>query len=192
MKQMVEIVFFVTRIGDLSPSKGNFHNYNHKVIFLTINKSSQGGYKYKMGINFYRLTANADYTVCLEILNTDYQLWHKSQITVDKGTSTGLSIGNVVVRKLSHRYSDSKGQAQFMYYHRIIVNFRKLSSGNRFFLHILVNIPQDGTDLAVYPRQFSGVYIITYGILGKISNTDPDKVTPHLISNQHKWCTMLI
>ena len=66
--------FIITRIGDLSPSKGNFHNYNHKVIFVTINKSSQGGYKYKMGINFYRLTANADYTLCLEILNSDYQL----------------------------------------------------------------------------------------------------------------------
>ena len=167
--------FIITRIGDLSPSKGNFHNYNHKVIFVTINKSSQGGYKYKMGINFYRLTANADYTLCLEILNTDYQLWHKSQISVDKGTSTGLSIGNVSVRKLSHRYSDSKGQTQFMYYHRIIVNFRKLSSGNKFFLHIVNSIPQDGTDLAVYPRQFSGVYMITYGIVGTVSNIDPDK-----------------
>ena len=168
--------FIITRIGDLSPSKGNFHNYNHKVIFITINKNSQGGYKYKMGINFYRLTANADYTLCLEILNTDYQLWHKSQITVDKGTSTGLSIGNVSVRKLSHRYSDSKGQTQFMYYHRVVVNFRKLSSGNKFFLHIVNSIPQDGTDLAVYPRQFSGVYMITYGIVGTVSNIDPDKV----------------
>ena len=168
--------FVIKSIGDLAQNKGNFHNYNHKVIFMGINKNSQGGYKYKMGINFYRLTANADYTLCLEILNTDYELWHKSQISVDKGTSTGLSIGNVSVRKLSHRYSDPKGQTQFMYYHRIIVNFKKLSSGNRFFLHILVNIPQDGTDLAVYPRQFSGVYIITYGILGTFSNIDPDKV----------------
>ena len=63
-----------------------------------------------------------------------------------------------------------------MYYHRIIVNFRKLSTGNKFFLHILVNIPQDGTDLAVYPKQFSGVYLITYGIVGTFSNIDPDKV----------------
>ena len=168
--------FFIKRIGDLSPSKGNFHNYDHKVIFLTINKSSQGGYKYKMGVNFYRLTANADYTLCLEILNTDYQLWHKSQISVDKGTSTGLSIENVSVKKLSHRFIDELGNSQFMYYHRIIVNFRKLSTGNKFFLHFLVNIPQEGTDLAVYPRQFSGVYLITYGIVGKISNIDPDKV----------------
>ena len=167
--------FNITKIDDLPPSKGNFHDYNHKVLYTTIYKNSQGGYKYKMGINFYWLTANADYTLCLEILNTEYLLWHKSQISVDKGTSTGLSIGNVSVRKLSHRYSDSKGQTQFMYYHRIIVNFRKLSSGNKFFLHILVNIPQDGTDLAVYPRQFSGVYIITYGIVGTFSNIDPDK-----------------
>ena len=168
--------FNITKIDDLPPSKGNFHDYNHKVLYTTIYKNSQGGYKYKMGINFYRLTGNADYTLCFEILNTDYQLWHKSQISVDKGTSRGLSIENVSVKKLSHRYIDAAQQAQFMYYHRIIINFRKLSSGNKFFLHFLVNIPQDGTDLAVYPRQFSGVYIITYGVVGKISNIDPDKV----------------
>ena len=63
-----------------------------------------------------------------------------------------------------------------MYYHRVIVNFKKLSTGNRFFIHFLVNMPQEGTDLAVYPRQFSGVYFITYGIVGKVSNIDPDKV----------------
>ena len=119
-----------------------------------------------MGINFFRLSANTEYTLCLEILNTDYQLCHKTQISVDKGTSTGLSIGNVSVRKLSHRYTQSNGQPQFMYYHKIIVNFRKLSTGNKFFLHIFVNIPQDGIDLVVYPRQFSGVYIITYEIVG--------------------------
>ena len=168
--------FNITRIGDLAPSSGNFHDYNHKVLVMTIFKNSQGGYKYKMGINFHRLTANADYTLCLEILNTDYQLWHQTQISVDKGTSTGLTIGNVSVRKLSHRYSDSKGQTQFMYYHKIIVNFKNLSSGNKFFLHILVNIPQAGTDLAVYPKQFSGVYMIAYGIVGTTSNLDPDKV----------------
>ena len=168
--------FLIDRIADLLPSNGNFHNYNHKVIYYKINKDSQGGYNYKMGMNFYPLIANTEYTLCIELLNTDYQLWHKSQISVDKGSSTGLSIGNVSIRKLSHRYTDSRGQAQAMYYHRMIINFRKLSSGNRFFLHISVNIPQAGTDLAVYPRQFTGVYMIAYGIVGTFSNIDPDKV----------------
>ena len=180
--------FNITKIDDLLSIQGNFHDYNHKVLYTTIIKNSQGGYIYKMGINFYRLAANTDYTLCLEILNRDYQLWHKSQISVDKGTSQGLTIGDVSVRKLSHRYSDSKGQTQFMYYHRIIVNFRKLNSGTKYFLHILVNIPQTGTDLAVYPKNFSGVYIITYGITSTVSNIDPDKVYDY--HTAFEWCTM--
>ena len=62
--------FAINKIDDLPPNKGNFHDYNHKVIYTTIFKNLQGGYKYKMGINFYRLAANVDYTLCLEILNT--------------------------------------------------------------------------------------------------------------------------
>ena len=102
--------FNITKIGDLPPNKGNFHSYNHKVLYTTIIKNSQGGYKYKMGINFYRLTANADYTLCLEILNTDYQLWHKSQIIVDNGTSKGLTNVKDSVRKYSHGYLDPKNR----------------------------------------------------------------------------------
>ena len=166
----------ITKIDDLLPSQGNFHDYNHKVFYTTIIKNSQGGYKYKMGINFYRLPANTDYTLCLEILNRDYQLWHKSEISVDKGTSQGLTIGNVSIRKYSHRYTTSSNKVDFMYYHRIKVNFRKLNSGSKYFLHILVNMPQTGTDLAVYPTNHSGVYIITYGITSTVSNIEPDKV----------------
>ena len=169
--------FNIDKIGDLSPSKGNFHDYNHKVLFMSIIKNRQGQYKYKMGINFYRLTANTDYTLCLEILNTDYNLWNKPQISVDKGTSTGLSIGNISVKKLSHRYTDSKVKTKIMYYHRIIVNFRKLSSGGyRYFLHILVDIDKRGYGIYRYPKVFKGVYMIAYGIVGTVSNIDPDKV----------------
>ena len=169
------VSFIINKIDDLPPNKGNFHDYNHKVIYMYILKDNRKC-KYKMGINFYRQPANTDYTLCLEILNTDYTRWNKTQISVDKGTSTGLSIGNVGIRKLSHRYTDSKGQTKIMYYHRIIVNFRKLSSGNRYFLHILVDIKKGGYNIYKYPRQFLGVYIIAYGIIGTVSNIDPDKV----------------
>ena len=87
--------FNMTKIGDLSPDKDNFHSYNHKVIYTTMIKNSQGkrgggggqGYKYKMGIQCFPLTRNIDYTLCIEILNVDYQLWHKSNISIDKATS---------------------------------------------------------------------------------------------------------
>ena len=63
-----------------------------------------------------------------------------------------------------------------MYYHRMIINFRKTAPSHPYFLHILVNIPQDGNDLKVYPKNFTAVYIIAYGIMGSVSNIDPDKV----------------
>ena len=168
--------FIPKKITFLPTFKGNFHEYNTKVLYTTILKNFQGGYKYKIGLNFFRLVGGADYSLCLEILNTDYQLWHKTQISVDNNTSQGLQLGNVSVKKLQHRFTDSKNQTQFMYYHRVIINFKKLTTGNRFFIHILVSIPNNGNDLAVYPLQFSGVYMIAYGIMSKVSNIDPDKV----------------
>ena len=92
--------FIPKKIADLSTKKGNFHDYNHKVLYTNILKNFQGGYKYKMGLNFYRLVGGADYTLCLEILNTDYLLWHKTQISVDNNTSQSLKLGNVSVKKL--------------------------------------------------------------------------------------------
>ena len=170
------ISFYPRKIADLSTRRGNFHSYNLKVLHMNIFKNFHGGYNFKMGLNFYRLKGGADYTLCLEILNTDYQLWHKSQISVDDNTSQGLQLGNVSVKKLQHQYIDSKGQTQFMYYHRVIINFKKLTTGSRFFIHILVNIPNNGNDLSVYPILFTGVYMIAYGIMSKVSNIDPDKV----------------
>ena len=168
--------FIPKKITFLPTLKGNFHEYNTKVLYTTILKNFQGGYKYKIGLNFFRLVGGADYTLCLEILNIDYQLWHKTQISVDNNTSQGLQLGNVSVKKLQHSFIDSKNQTQFMYYHRVIINFKKLTTGSRFFIHILVSIPNNGNDLAVYPLQFSGVYMIAYGIMSKVSNIDPDKV----------------
>lgn len=73
--------FIMTKIADLSPSQGNFHTDNHKVIYTTIIKNPQGGYKNKMAINFYTLLLNTDYTLCIEILNTDsYGISRKFQL----------------------------------------------------------------------------------------------------------------
>ena len=89
-------------------------------------KNSKGGDGYKMGIQFFRLPKDVDYTLCIEIQITDYRLWHKSRISIDKATSKGLTIGNVVVKKLSHIYANLSDSIEFMYYHKVIVSLRKL------------------------------------------------------------------
>ena len=168
--------FILSKIADLAPNKGNFHNYNHKVIYLNVIKNIFNKFNIKMEVNFSRLTDGFDYTLCFEILNENKNLWENTIINVDKGTSKGLSIGNVNIIKLTHMYTDSTGKTKTMYYHRIIINFRKLALNIKYFLHITINLRTPGSSFKLYPRQISGIYIITYGITGTFSNIDPDKV----------------
>ena len=51
-----------------------------------------------------------------------------------------------------------------MYYHRLIINFKKTASSNPYFLHLLVDIPQSRGDLSSYPNNFTGTYIVAYGV----------------------------
>ena len=109
-------------------------------------------------------------------MNVDCQLWHKSRISIDKATSKGLTIGNVEVKKNSHRYIDSNNNVEYIYYHRVTVNFRKTAADQLYQLHLLVEIPQEGIDLQTYPQQFTENYIIAYGIIGAESDLDADEI----------------
>ena len=162
--------FTIKKIGYLPPADGNFHSYNYRAINLGLNKYS-GGYNFKMGVNFYRLAAG-DYTICFELLNTDYTLWHKTQVSLDHQTSTGISFLSESIKKESYTYvTDS---VKYMYYHRIIVSFNKAASGGAF-LHLAVNMPQVGSDMISYPSEFTDFYVIVYGVRGSYGNVDPDR-----------------
>ena len=157
--------FDITKIDNLMPRDGNYHQYNHKVLYTTIIKDQQGGYSYKMGINCYQLDKDKDYTLCIEILNSDYQLWHKSVATIDKTTSKGVSVAAFTVQKFSHRYKNSSGNTAYMYYIKLIVNFQK-TVANLYSLDLYVNIPQAGIDLNTYPKNWTNNWMIAYGVFG--------------------------
>lgn len=112
--------FNMVKIADLLQHDGNPHTYNHKVIYTIINKNSDGNFDYKLGIQCFTLQKVKDYTLCIEFLNTDYQLWHKSVVSVNKTTSQGLTIGDSISKKFSHKYTTSSGQVEYMYYFRFI------------------------------------------------------------------------
>ena len=141
-------------IGDLNATSGNYHTYNKKVIFASIRKNSQGGYKWRLAIQCYPLQKDKDYTLCLEILTTDYELWHKSVITVDTTASQGVTVKNWHVNKYSHEYRTSSNQVEYMYYHQLLVTFSNTASSTPYFLHIQDVMAQSGTDQGVYPTNF--------------------------------------
>lgn len=126
-----------------------------------------------MGVSLYTLLWG-DCTLCIEILNTEYFLWNKTIISVDELTSAGIRNPTFSVKKFRYNYKDEKNHPKIIYFHRLIVNFYKSASSPRNFLHILVNIPL--SLLNSYPSKFTGTYIIAYGIQGRATDVDADKV----------------
>ena len=149
-------------IGDLNTSSGNYHTYNKKVIYASIRKNLEGGYKWKLAIHCFPLQKDKKYILCLEILTTDYQLCHKSVITVDTTTSQGITVKRWHVNKFSHEYKRSSNQTEFMYYHKVVVVFSKTASSTPYFLHVENTMAQVGTDLNVYPTNFNKYYLLVY------------------------------
>ena len=76
----------------------------------------------------------------------------------------------------TRRYVDSKKTPQFMYFHRVIVNFKKYARNAPYFLHLVYDTKRDGTGLLVYPYKFTDNYIIAYGVRGTFSHLDPDTI----------------
>ena len=111
----------------------------------------------------------------MEILTTDYELWHKSVITVDTTTSQGVTVKRWHVNKYSHEYRTSSNQVEYMYYHKLLVTFSKTASSTPYFLHIQDVMAQSGIDLNTYPTNFNKCYLIAYGILGETMDLDPNK-----------------
>ena len=91
--------FDPVKVENLEPHEGNYHTYNHKVLYLTIKKSNAGGYMWEMGLNIFRLEANKDYTLCIEILMGDYLLWHKSIVSVNTTASRVVTISHYDTKK---------------------------------------------------------------------------------------------
>ena len=54
--------FSISKIDNLYPDEGNYHQYNHKVLFTTIRKNQKGGYTYEIEIQCCPLDKDKDYT----------------------------------------------------------------------------------------------------------------------------------
>ena len=119
----------------------------------------------EIGLNVYTLKNGVSYTLCIEFLFGDLALGAKANISVNKSTSTGVTITNTNSRAFQHLYTDNSGNDKTIIYHRLITTFYK-SIGNPHILRINVKIPQRGSDLSSYPSQYNKVYIIAYGVIG--------------------------
>ena len=136
----------VESFSDLSESP---HSWDKKVFNITPIKSGSN-YRFRLGLQMYRMKTNETYSLIVELYNRDYVTWQRQQTFVD-GTGMWLISNNTT------KYQYSYGGSNILYYTKTLIKFKKTSSSPPIFVY----------DMNTYPKEFKNqVYILAYGVGG--------------------------
>ena len=163
----------VSEIDDLPES---IHIYNKKVIYLKLVKEGNN-YRSRIGFNLYQLqNSNQEdtyYTVCIEWLTKDYNIWPKIELSFD-------TLGDVIIL----HSTTNKHTLKDLCYTRSIVQIKILSSLSPL-IYLLNTVHIDNVNVT-YPPEYSFIQCIIYGVEGIAYDINPgiyDFIQSYTIEN---------
>ena len=159
----------VESFSDLSESP---HSWDKKVLNITPIKSGSN-YRFRLGLQIYRMKTNETYSLIVELYNRYYVTWQRQQTSVD-GTGMWLISNNTT------KYQYSYGGSNILYYTNTFIKFKKTSSSPPIFVYFTVHFDDNGGDMNTYPKEFKNqVYILAYGVGGLTDHVDPEVYDSH-------------
>ena len=159
----------VESFSDLSESP---HSWDERVLNITPVKSGRN-YRFRLGLQMFRMKANESYSLIVELYNRDYKTWQRQQTFVE---GTGMWVINHNTTKYQYQY----GSSGDLYYSKTLIKFKKTSSSPPIFVYFTVHFDDNGGDLNTYPKDFKNqVYIVAYGIEGLTDHVDPEVYDAH-------------
>ena len=155
---------------DLSESP---HLWNKRVLSITPLKDDGNNYRFRLGIQCFRLENNKEYTLVIELYNKDFETW-KRQLTFVNGN--GVWVENHHTQKFQHQYEENGD----IYYSKTLIKFKKTNTSAPIFIYITYHFDDKGGDMATYPSEFvNQVYILAYGIKGLSDHIIPEVYDKH-------------
>ena len=159
----------VESFSDLAESS---HSWDKRVLNITPVKSGRN-YRFRLGLQMFRMKTNESYSLIVELYNRDYKTWQR-QHTYVNGTGMWIISGNT--RKYQHQY----GSSGDLYYTKTLIKFKKTSSSPPIFVYFTVYFDDNGGDMNTYPKDFKNqVYIVAYGIEGLTDHVDSGVYDAH-------------
>ena len=159
----------VESFSDLSESP---HSWDKRVLNITPVKSGRN-YRFRLGLQMFRMTTNKEYSLIVELYNRDYKTWQRQQTFVE---GTGMWVINHNTTKYQYQY----GSSGDLYYSKTLIKFKKTSSSPPLFVYFTVHFDDNGGDMNTYPKDFKNqVYIVAYGIEGLTDHVDPEVYDAH-------------
>ena len=148
------------------------HSWDKKVFNITPVKNGRN-YRFRLGLQMFRMKTNETYSLIVELYNRDYKTWQRQETYVN---GTGMWVINHNTTKFQHRY----GSSGDLYYSKTLINFKKTSSSPPIFVYFTVHFDDNGGDMNTYPKDFKNqVYIVAYGIVGATDHVDPEVYDAH-------------
>ena len=146
------------------------HYWNKRVLNITPVKSGKN-YRFKLGLQMFRLKLNQSYSLVIELLNRDYETWQRQQTFINL---SGLTIDTFGTRK--YQYHHGSG---ITYYTKSLLTFTKTSNNPPVFVYFEVNFDDNAGDMNTYPKEYKNqVYLVAYGEKG-LSHVDTDIYDAH-------------
>ena len=130
-------------------------------------------YRFRLGLQMFRMKTNESYSLIVELYNRDYETWQRQQTYVN---GTGIWVISNNTTKYQHLY----GSSGDIYYTKTLIKFKKTSSSAPIFVYFTVHFDDNGGDLNTYPKDFKNqVYIVAYGIGELTDHVDPEVYDAH-------------
>ena len=160
------------KVGSFSDLPESPHSWDKKVLNLSPLKKD-GNYRFRVGLQMFRMTTNKEYSLVVELYNRDYKTWQRQQ-PFAKGT--GMWVINHNTTKYQYHY----GSSGDLYYSKTLIKFKKTSSSPSIFVYYTVHFDDNGGDMNTYPKEFKNqVYLVAYGIEGLSDHVDPEVYDAH-------------
>ena len=148
------------------------HSWDKRVLNSTPVKSGSN-YRFRLGLQMFRMKTSESYSLIVELYNRDYETWQRQQTYVN---GTGMWVENNSTTKYQHQY----GSSGDLYYTKTLIKFKKTSSSPPIFVYYTVHFDDNGGDMNTYPKDFKNqVYIFAYGIEGLSDHVDPEVYDAH-------------
>ena len=148
------------------------HSWDKRVLNITPVKSGRN-YRFRLGLQMFRMKTNESYSLIVELYNRDYKTWQRQQTYVN---GTGMWVRSSNTAKYQHQY----GSSGDLYYSKTLIKFKKTSSSPPIFVYYTVHFDDNGGDMNTYPKDYKNqVYIVAYGIEGLTDHVDSGVYDSH-------------
>ena len=159
-------------MGSLSELAESPHSWDKKVLNITPIKKNNN-YRFKVGLQMFRMKTNEQYSLVVELYNRDYTTWERQQTYVN---GTGMWVESNNTTKYQYHY----GSSNTLYYTKTLIRFKKTSSSPPIFVYFTVHFDDKGGDLNTYPKEFKNqIYLAADGVEGLRDHVDSEVYDAH-------------